>query len=87
MRRQFDDTSPSGVLPHDVPDHFLGYALGWLGEIRDEQLRNRLLTDVHSPAKYRVNGPFADVDEFYTTFNIQPGSPMYRAESARVRIW
>ena len=66
---------------------YLGYALGWLGQIRDEQLRNRLLTDVHSPAKYRVNGPFADVDEFYTTFNIQPGTPMYRTDSMRVRIW
>ena len=67
--------------------YFLGYALGWLGQIRDEQLRNRLLTDVHSPAKYRVNGPFVDVDEFYTTFNIQPGTPMYRPDSLRVRIW
>lgn len=67
--------------------YFMGYALGWLGHIRDEQLRNRLLTDVHSPAKYRVIGPFADVDEFYTTFNVKPGDPMYRADSIRVRIW
>lgn len=75
----------AGLTP--VQRYFLGYALGWLGHIREEQLRSRLLTDVHSPAKYRVNGPFADVDEFYTTFNIQPGSPMYRADSLRVRIW
>ncbi len=67
--------------------YFMGYALGWLGQIRDEQLRSRLLTDVHSPAKYRVNGPFVDVDEFYTAFNIKPGSPMYRADSVRVKIW
>jgi putative endopeptidase len=72
-----------------TPDqrYFLGYALGWLGHIRDEQLRNRLLTDVHSPAKYRVNGPFVDVDEFYSAFSIKPGSPMYRADSLRVKIW
>jgi len=67
--------------------YFLGYALGWLGHTREEQLRNRLLTDVHSPGKYRVNGPFADVDEFYSTFNIKPGDKMYRADSLRVRIW
>lgn len=67
--------------------YFLGYALGWLGHIRDEQLRNRLLSDVHSPAKYRVNGPFVDVDEFYTTFGIKPGDKMYRPDSLRVRIW
>ncbi len=67
--------------------YFLGYALGWLGHIRDEQLRDRLRTDVHSPAKYRVNGPFVDVDEFYTTFDVKPGDKMYRADSLRVRIW
>jgi len=67
--------------------YFMGYALGWLGHTRAEQEKNRLMTDVHSPAKYRVNGPFVDVDEFYSTFNIKPGSPMYVADSLRVRIW
>ena len=67
--------------------YFLGYALGWLDHSREEQLKNRLLTDVHSPAKYRVNGPFMDVDEFYTTFHIKAGTKMFVADSARVRIW
>jgi putative endopeptidase len=67
--------------------YFLGYALGWLGHTREEQLRNRLLTDVHSPAKYRVIGPFQDVDEFYTTFNIRQTDKMFRPDSLRVRIW
>jgi putative endopeptidase len=67
--------------------YFMGYALGWLGHTTPEQLRSRLLTDVHSPGKYRVNGPFVDVDEFYTTFNIKPQDKMYRADSLRVRIW
>lgn len=75
----------NGLTP--VQRFFLGYALGWLNSTREEQLRNRLLTDVHAPAKYRVNGPFMDVDEFYSAFNIKPGSPMYRADSLRVRIW
>ncbi len=75
----------AGLTP--MQRYFLGYAFGWQGQIRDEQLRNRLLSDVHSPAKYRVNGPFVDVDEFYTTFNIKPGDKMYRADSLRVRIW
>lgn len=67
--------------------YFLGYALGWLGQIREEQLRSRLLTDVHSPAQYRVNGPFVDVDEFYTTFEIKKSTPMFMVDSLRVRIW
>ena len=45
------------------------------------------MVDVHSPAKYRVNGPFSDVDEFYSTFNVKPGDKMYRPDSLRVKIW
>jgi len=74
-----------GLTP--VQRYFLGYALGWLGHEREEILRNQVMTDVHSPAKYRVNGPFADVGEFYTAFNVKPGDKMYRADSLRVRIW
>jgi putative endopeptidase len=80
-----ENKSIAGYTP--MQRYFLGYALGWLGHSREEQLKNRLLTDVHSPAKYRVNGPFMDVDEFYTTFNIKAGTKMFVADSARVRIW
>ena len=67
--------------------YFLGYALGWLGHQKEEQFRNRLLTDVHAPGKYRVNGPFVNIEEFYSTFNIKPTDKMYRADSLRVKIW
>lgn len=80
-----ENKSIAGYTP--MQRYFLGYALGWLGHTREEQLKNRLLTDVHSPAKYRVNGPFMDVDEFYSTFNIKAGTKMFVADSARVRIW
>jgi putative endopeptidase len=84
--KQFkENKSISGLTP--MQRYFMGYALGWLSNTREEQLRNRLLTDVHSPAEYRVNGPFVDVDEFYTTFNIKPTDKMYRADSLRVKIW
>ena len=66
---------------------FMGYALSWLYEIRPELLKNRIMTDVHSPAKDRVNGPFSDIDEFYSTFNVKPGDKMYRTDSLRVKIW
>lgn len=66
---------------------FLGYALGWMENDRPEALRSQVLTDVHSPAKFRVNGPFSDVDAFYETFNVKPGDKMYLPDSARVRIW
>jgi putative endopeptidase len=75
----------AGLTP--MQRYFLGYALGWLGQTREDQLRSRLLTDVHSPAQYRVNGPFAVVPEFYQTFNIKPNTPMWRPDSLQVRIW
>ncbi|HTN38278.1 MAG TPA: M13 family metallopeptidase [Arachidicoccus sp.] len=66
---------------------FMGYALGWLYQIRPETLARQLLTDVHAPAKYRVNGPFSDVDAFYEAFNVKPGDKMYIAPEKRVHIW
>lgn len=75
----------AGLTP--MQRFFMGYSLGWLGHSREEALKNRLLTDVHSPGKYRVNGPFVNVDEFYSTFSIKPGDAMYRADSLRVKIW
>jgi putative endopeptidase len=75
----------AGLTP--MQRFFLGYSLGWLFQQEEKQLRSRLLTDVHSPAKYRVNGPFVSVDEFYSTFNIKPGDKMYIADSLRVHIW
>ncbi|MFM6975278.1 MAG: M13 family metallopeptidase [Sphingobacteriaceae bacterium] len=67
--------------------YFLGYALGWLGSQRNERLANQILTDVHAPANLRVNGPFANVPEFYEAFGIKKGEPMWRPENVRVKIW
>lgn len=67
--------------------YFLGYAIGWLESEGKDLLARQLLTDVHSPAKFRVNGPFADVDAFYDVFNVTPSDKMYLPDTARVRIW
>jgi putative endopeptidase len=66
---------------------FLGYSLGWMMAERPERVASQLLTDVHSPAKYRVNGPFPNVTEFYEAFNIKPGDKMYLPDSLRVHLW
>jgi putative endopeptidase len=66
---------------------FLGYSLSWLSTEREELLRQYLLSDVHSPAKWRTNGPLSNVPEFYEAFGVKPGQPLYRPPSERVRIW
>ncbi len=75
----------NGMTP--LQRFFLGYSLGWLLEERPERIATQLLTDVHSPAKYRVNGPFPNVADFYDAFGIKPGDKMYVADSSRVHLW
>jgi putative endopeptidase len=66
---------------------FLGYTYGWLYATKKESLASQVMTDVHSPAKERVNGPMVNIPEFYEAFGIKPGDKMYRADSLRVKIW
>jgi putative endopeptidase len=80
-----EDKKIGGLTP--VQRYFLGYALGWQMHVRDEALASQLLTDVHSPAQYRVNGPMADVPAFYDAFGVKPGQKLYIPDSARVKIW
>ncbi|MGV9004020.1 M13 family metallopeptidase [Flavobacterium sp.] len=75
----------SGLTPEKR--FFLGYAYAWLVNIKPESLAQQLLTDVHAPAKYRINGPLQNMPEFYKAFGIKPGSKMRRADDKRVIIW
>jgi putative endopeptidase len=55
--------------------------------MRDETLAMRIMTDVHAPNFLRINGPLVNIPEFYQAFDIKEGSPMWRADSLRVKIW
>ncbi len=66
---------------------FLGWAQVWRNNIRDEDLRRRIITDPHSPGHYRCNGPLANSAEFQKAFNLPDGSPMVRPADKRVSIW
>jgi len=66
---------------------FIGWGQIWRIQFRDEALRRQIVTGPHSPGKYRVLGVLSNMPEFYEAFDVQPGDPMYREESVRVRIW
>ncbi|MFM9008500.1 MAG: M13 family metallopeptidase [Bacteroidota bacterium] len=66
---------------------FLGYALAWMINTREELLVERVRSDVHSPPQFRVNGPLANMKAFHTTFGVKPGDAMYRPDSLLVEIW
>jgi len=66
---------------------FLGYALSWIYEEQEALLRQGLLSDVHAPPKWRVNGPLSNIPEFYEAFGVKEGQAMFRPDAQRVRIW
>jgi putative endopeptidase len=66
---------------------FLGFARIWAGAYNNDAMRNQLLTNPHSPGKWRVNGVVMNMPEWYQAFNIKPGDKMYREEMDRARIW
>jgi predicted metalloendopeptidase len=66
---------------------FLGWAQVWRGNQREQDLRLRLITDPHSPTRYRCNGAISNMPEFAKAFNIPDGSPMIRPADKRVNIW
>jgi putative endopeptidase len=66
---------------------FLAYAQVWREKYRDGALRELVMSDVHSPSQFRVNGPLPNIDAWYSAFNVQPGDRLYIAPAERVRIW
>jgi putative endopeptidase len=75
----------SGLTPEQR--FFLAYGYAWMVNIKPESLAQQLLTDVHAPAKYRINGPLENNPDFHKAFNIKPGSKMRRADNLKVVIW
>ena len=65
---------------------YLGWAQVWRRNYREANLRQRLITDPHSPSEQRV-WVVRNFDQWYDAFKVQPGQRLYLAPQARVRIW
>jgi predicted metalloendopeptidase len=66
---------------------FIGYGQVWARLYREEELRQRLVTDPHSPSEFRCNGVLRNVPEFYSAFGLQEADKMYLKPEDRVKIW
>ena len=66
---------------------FLGWAQVWRGKTREDAMRQRLVTDPHSPERFRVDGVVRNVDGWYSAFDVKPGDALYLAPDARAHIW
>ncbi len=66
---------------------FLGWAQVWHMNMTQEELRNRVITDPHSPGEYRVRGPLANLPEFANAFGCSANDAMVAGDSTRATIW
>ncbi len=66
---------------------FLAYAQVWRSKYREGALREQVMSDVHSPDNFRVNGPLPNIDAWYAAFNVQAADKLYIKPEDRVRIW
>jgi predicted metalloendopeptidase len=83
------DGRPSPVIDGITGEQrlFMGWARAWRARVRDDYMRQVLLTEPHAPARYRVNGPASNLQEFYEAFGVKPGDRLHRDPGQRVRVW
>ena len=80
---------PQEVKYGFTPDQrfFLAYAGVWAGQIRDEEIRNRVKSDPHSLGRWRVNGTLPHIDAWYEAFGFDENNALYIAPEQRAKIW
>ena len=67
---------------------YISYSQSWREKYRDGLLRERLLSNPHSPPAYRVNGVVRNDDGWYAAFSdIKSGNKYYLSPDQRVRLW
>jgi putative endopeptidase len=80
---------PAAVIDGLTGDQrfFLAYAQAWKSKYREGVLREQVLSDVHSPSVFRVNGPLPNIDAWYQAFDVGTDNKLYIAPQERVSIW
>ncbi len=66
---------------------FIAYAQLWKINYTDEELKNRIANDPHSPGMFRVNGPLMNCPEFFEAFDVQESDRMRNSEDKIAKIW
>lgn len=66
---------------------FLAWARMWRAKVRENYLRQWVLTMPHAPYEYRANGAVSHLPAFYEAFAVAPTDRLFRPPAARARIW
>ena len=63
---------------------FVAYGQIWCQNVTDQEARKRVLTDPHSPGRWRVNGAVQNSAAFQESFGCKAGQPMVSENACRV---
>ena len=86
MTPQFkNNESYDGLTP--TQRFFTSFAQIWRVNARPEYLRQQVMTDPHSPALYRVNGPLSLMPAFQETYGCKAGSKMTCVADKCAKVW
>jgi putative endopeptidase len=66
---------------------FMAHTQGWRAVLREDALRNLVLTNPHSPASARGSIPEQNMDAWYAAFNVKEGDRLFIKPGDRVHIW
>lgn len=80
-----DEAKIEGLTPAQV--FYMNFANLWANNIRDEEIRNLTIGDVHSLGKNRVNVSLKNIQPFFEAFGVTEGDGMYLPAEEQVIIW
>jgi predicted metalloendopeptidase len=66
---------------------FLSYARMWRMKVRENYLRQWLLSLQYAPEEFRTNGTAGHLGAFHDAFGVTAGDRLYRAPADRVWLW
>jgi putative endopeptidase len=66
---------------------FMAWENSWKCNSTEEDKKQRIITDVHSPKDIRGNGQVTNIDAFHHAFGTKEGDKMYKPQNERVIIW
>jgi putative endopeptidase len=66
---------------------YYGFAQVWREKTREERLLESLVTNPHSPGRFRADGASINSDGFHQAFSTKPGDGMWKAPDDRIRLW
>jgi predicted metalloendopeptidase len=83
LRASAPDTVVADGFTEDQ-QFFLGFGQAWCQKARPEFEKLLATVDVHSPAKWRVNGAVSDTPDFAKAFSCKAGAKMRPANACVV---